>query len=124
MYAKDSAYLISERSPRRQRQLLAENWKLVIVAVVLCILGVGTFSISHKFQTRIDKKNYLLFLAGLVITGIIVESLSWEHVRSFVFYIAGAICLIPGVHHVVYIYFALKGKQGYNLSELPIFNWT
>jgi hypothetical protein len=59
-----------------------------------------------------------------VITGIIVESLSWEHIRSFVFYIAGAICLIPGVYHVVYIYLALKGKQGYNLAELPVFNWT
>ncbi|CAG0919850.1 unnamed protein product [Notodromas monacha] len=101
LYAKDSAYLISERSPSRQRQLLAENCNLVIVAVTLCFLGVG-----------------------LVVTGIFVESLSLEHLRSFVFYIAGAICLIPGVYHMVYIFCALRGKQGYNLANLPVFNWT
>ena len=44
-------------------------------------------------------------------------------IQAFVFFIAGFICFIPGAYHVVYIYWAVKGKRGYDFYHLPLFNW-
>ena len=35
-------------------------------------------------------------IVGLVITGIVIEATHVEAVQSYIFFIAGAICLIPG----------------------------
>ena len=36
------------------------------------------------------------FNSGLVIAGIVIEATHVEAVQSYIFFIAGAICLIPG----------------------------
>nr|CAD7202571.1 unnamed protein product [Timema douglasi] len=76
-----------------------ENWKMVLAAVVLLLVGIG-----------------------LLITGIIVECLPLPGIQGFAFFIAGFICFIPGAYHVVYIYLAVKGRRGYDFYHLPLFN--
>lgn len=65
----------------------------------------------------------LLFIGiGLLVTGVTVLIMPEMGVQSFVFFIAGAICFIPGAYHVVYVYCAVKGRRGYNFYNLPLFN--
>ncbi|XP_063219413.1 transmembrane protein 134 [Bacillus rossius redtenbacheri] len=78
---------------------IRENWKMVVAAIVLLIIGTG-----------------------LLITGIIVVILPMPGIQGFVFFIAGFICFVPGAYHVVYIYWAVKGKRGYDFYHLPLFN--
>ncbi|XP_075219205.1 uncharacterized protein LOC142323453 [Lycorma delicatula] len=80
---------------------IKENWKMVLAAVLLLIIGTG-----------------------LLITGIIVVFLpsSSTGLQGIVFFIAGFICFIPGAYHVVYIYLAVKGTRGYDFYHLPLFN--
>lgn len=59
---------------------------------------------------------------GLLVTGIVVQVLPQIGVQGLVFFIAGAICLIPGAYHLVYAYCAVKGKRGYDFYNLPLFN--
>ncbi|CAG0888128.1 unnamed protein product [Darwinula stevensoni] len=79
-------------------QLLQENFRLVLVTIVLCLLGIG-----------------------LVAAGIIVEAMGLDVVRGLAFFIAGGLCLIPGLYHLVYICCAVCGCKGYDLYNLPIF---
>lgn len=76
-----------------------QNWKIVLAAFVLLVLGVG-----------------------LVATGILVEIMPIPGFKGFVFFIAGAICFIPGAYHVVYVYCAVKGRRGFDFHSLPLFN--
>ncbi|XP_064460318.1 transmembrane protein 134-like [Ornithodoros turicata] len=76
-----------------------ENWRVMLAAFGLLLGGVG-----------------------LIITGIIVQLNPKIGVQGFVFFIAGAICFIPGAYHVVYVYCAVKGKRGYDFYNLPLFN--
>jgi len=62
------------------------------------------------------------FFSGLLVTGIVVICLPMRGIQAFVFFIAGFICFIPGSYHVVYIYWAVKGKRGYDFYHLPLFN--
>ncbi|KDR22427.1 uncharacterized protein LOC110826896 [Zootermopsis nevadensis] len=78
---------------------IRENWKMVLAAVVLLIVGIG-----------------------LLVTGAVVICLPMPGIQAFVFFIAGFICFIPGAYHVVYIYWAVKGKRGYDFYHLPLFN--
>ena len=59
---------------------------------------------------------------GLLVTGVVVICLPMPGIQAFVFFIAGFICFIPGAYHVVYIYWAVKGKRGYDFYHLPLFN--
>jgi hypothetical protein len=52
----------------------------------------------------------------------VVICLPMPGIQSFVFFIAGFICFIPGAYHVVYVYWAVKGKRGYDFYHLPLFN--
>jgi Transmembrane proteins 230/134 len=56
------------------------------------------------------------------VTGFLAALLPIEGLQSAVFFIAGAICFIPGAYHVVYIYLAVKGWQGFDFYHLPLFN--
>lgn len=77
-----------------------ENWKIVLAAFVLLIIGLG-----------------------LLVSGVIVEVIPTKAgYKGLVFFIAGAICFIPGVYHVVYVYCAVKGRRGFDFHNLPLFN--
>lgn len=75
-----------------------QNWKIVVSAFVLLIIGVG-----------------------LVATGLVVEIMPIAGFKGIVFFMAGAICFIPGAYHVVYVYCAVKGRRGFDFSSLPLF---
>jgi len=74
-----------------------ENWKLVLASFMLVLVGIG-----------------------LISAGICVSVIPLPQVEQIVFYVAGAICFIPGAYHVVYIYLAVRGRQGFNFYNLPL----
>ncbi|CAM1325771.1 TMEM134 (predicted) [Pycnogonum litorale] len=76
-----------------------ENWKIVVAAFVLLFIGLG-----------------------LIVAGMVVYIIPEIGIQGFAFIIAGLICFIPGVYHVVFIYFASKGKRGFDFYNLPLFN--
>ncbi|XP_053210118.1 transmembrane protein 134-like [Panonychus citri] len=76
-----------------------ENWKIFFAAFGLLVVGIG-----------------------LITMGIVVSVLPDVDFQSYVFFIAGTICFIPGAYHVVYLYFALSGRKGYDFHQLPLFN--
>jgi len=108
--SKDSDSLIAESPdedsdgfdptmPWWKHPKVRENWKMVLAALALFFIGLG------------------LSVAGMVIMFLPINGL-----QGIVFFIAGIICFIPGAYHVVYIYFAVKGKRGFDFSFLPLFN--
>ncbi|GAB1607933.1 Hypothetical predicted protein [Argonauta hians] len=76
---------------------IRENWKVVLGSIALTLIGSA------------------LLLAGLIVAITIKAS------HSVVLFIAGLICFIPGVYHVVYIYCALQGRMGFSLYNLHVF---
>lgn len=76
-----------------------ENWKMVLAATMLLIIGIG-----------------------LLTTAMVVTFSPDTGLQGFVFFVAGFICFIPGAYHVVYIYLAVKGKRGFDFYHLPLFN--
>ncbi|XP_072495404.1 transmembrane protein 134 isoform X9 [Notamacropus eugenii] len=42
-------------------------------------------------------------------------------VSSAIFFVPGFLLLIPGVYHVIFIYFAVRGHQGFQFFYLPYF---
>lgn len=61
-------------------------------------------------------------ISGLILTGLTVLFFPNSGIQCIVFFIAGVICFIPGAYHVIYIYLAVKGRQGYDFYHLPLFN--
>ncbi|GFQ89412.1 uncharacterized protein TNCT_330661 [Trichonephila clavata] len=108
-FSKDSDSLIHGDSIRPEKfdtksiwwkhPKVRENWKVMFAAFGLLFIGIG-----------------------LLVTGVVVLIMPEMGVQSFVFFIAGAICFIPGAYHVVYVYCAVKGRRGYNFYNLPLFN--
>lgn len=108
--SKDSDSLIHENQQYSQSYFdperiwwkhprVKENWKVVVAAFALVIIGLGLF-----------------------VTGITVLVIPLGGVQGLVFLITGIICFIPGAYHVVYIYLAVKGRKGYDFYHLPLFN--
>lgn len=78
---------------------IRENWRVFVAAFGLLILGTA-----------------------LIAMGIVVCVLPEIGFQSYVFFIAGFFCFIPGAYHVVYVYCAVKGRKGYDFYQLPLFN--
>lgn len=76
-----------------------ENWKVVLGAFMLTVIGL------------------VLFLVGL---GVLISPS--RGLQCLVFFIGGLLCLIPGAYHLVYIYLAVRGFEGYSLYNLPVFS--
>lgn len=97
-------------------------WHESLILCVCCELSIPLHDFVYAVLFVII---YLMsyFVSGLLITGIVVISLPMPGIQAFVFFIAGFICFIPGAYHVVYIYWAVKGKRGYDFYHLPLFNW-
>lgn len=76
-----------------------ENWRVFVAAFGLLVLGTA-----------------------LIAMGIVVCVLPEIGFQSYVFFIAGFFCFIPGAYHVVYVYCAVKGRKGYDFYQLPLFN--
>ena len=96
-----------------------ENWKVVAAAFALVIIGLGNQAPECNMPNWHRMNCY--FFSGLLITGVTVLVVL-KGVQGLVFLIIGAICFIPGVYHVVYIYLAVKGRKGYDFYHLPLFN--
>ncbi|XP_023019371.1 transmembrane protein 134 isoform X2 [Leptinotarsa decemlineata] len=75
-----------------------ENWRMVLAAATLLIIGLG-----------------------LLMTGMITLAEPNSGLQGSVFLLAGFICFLPGIYHIVYIYLAAKGKRGYHFHNLPLF---
>ncbi|XP_052242349.1 transmembrane protein 134-like isoform X2 [Dreissena polymorpha] len=82
-----------------QHPKIQENWKVVLGAVMLTLIGS------------------VLFFVGV---GIVASPGRGMH--CLVFFIGGLLCLIPGAYHLIYICLALRGCEGYSLYDLPVFN--
>lgn len=76
---------------------IRENWKVVVGSILLTVVGL------------------VMCLVGV---GILISPDRGLH--CLVFFIGGLLCLIPGAYHVVYIYLAVKGYNGYSLYNLPV----
>uniref|UniRef100_A0A2S2QZT2 Transmembrane protein n=1 Tax=Sipha flava TaxID=143950 RepID=A0A2S2QZT2_9HEMI len=70
-----------------------ENWRVVLAAVFLLIIGTALLSLA-----------------------IIVQLTPNTDYHPIVFFIAGFICFIPGAYHVIYIYLAARGYPENNES--------
>lgn len=75
-----------------------ENWRMVLAAVTLLIIGIGLLATGAMALADPD--------AGL---------------QGAVFLLAGLICFVPGAYHVVFIYMAARGRRGYSFHQLPLF---
>ncbi|KAL5017139.1 hypothetical protein ScPMuIL_006728 [Solemya velum] len=76
-----------------------ENWRTVVGAFGLTVIGLV-----------------------LNLTGIGVLATPQRGWHCVVFFVGGMLCLIPGAYHLVYIYCAVTGQNGYSLYDLPVFN--
>jgi len=76
-----------------------EHWKVVVASFVLFFIGIC-----------------------LCIVGIILEALETELGGIFMLFVIGVICFIPGVYHIIAVYYAVKGKRGFSFYNLPLFN--
>ncbi|KAG5874754.1 hypothetical protein JTB14_013119 [Gonioctena quinquepunctata] len=81
-----------------QHPKVRENWRMVLAAATLLIIGLG-----------------------LLMTGTITLAEPNSGLQGAVFLLAGFICFLPGIYHIVYIYLAAKGKRGYHFHNLPLF---
>ncbi|XP_074128700.1 transmembrane protein 134 isoform X2 [Sminthopsis crassicaudata] len=72
---------------------------------------------------RVVLASFLLLLLGLILilTGIGLQVNPSPGVSSAIFLVPGFLLLIPGVYHVIFIYFAVKGHRGFQFFYLPYF---
>ncbi|XP_069485067.1 transmembrane protein 134 [Ambystoma mexicanum] len=78
--------------------LIQKNRKVVIASFVLVLLGIV-----------------------LVLTGIGLQVNPSQGISSAIFFVPGFLLLIPGVYHVIFIYCAVRGRQGFQFFYLPYF---
>ncbi|XP_020613805.1 transmembrane protein 134-like isoform X2 [Orbicella faveolata] len=66
---------------------------------------------------------FLLFVAGIafLLAGIILAATKQDGMKSVIFFVCAAICILPGGYHIIYIYRATKGQRGYNFESIPSF---
>ncbi|KAJ7387441.1 hypothetical protein OS493_004439 [Desmophyllum pertusum] len=66
---------------------------------------------------------FLLFVAGIafLLAGIILAATEQDGMKSVIFFVCAAICILPGGYHIIYIYRATKGQRGYNFESIPSF---
>lgn len=93
---------------------------MVLAATALLVIGICKYYRNVEIFNIIFIYLFFLLISGLFTIGIILTTMSG--VQGIVFFIAGFICFVPGAYHVVYIYFAVKGKRGYYFYHLPLFN--
>lgn len=104
--SRDSDSLIHEYLPASQsiypycwnHPKVRENWKTVLAAVTLLLVGIGLLAMGSYAVAEPEN--------GL---------------QGFVFFLAGMICFVPGAYHVVYIWLAARGQRGYDFYHLPLF---
>ncbi|RWS15480.1 transmembrane protein 134-like protein, partial [Dinothrombium tinctorium] len=78
----------------------------------IVILPNGNFAFSSLSLSR----NVVLIVIGIIAT--VIPEVGFQ---SYVFYVAGLICFIPGAYHVVFVCCAVKGRKGYDFHQLPLF---
>jgi len=99
----------------------------------------ASYSDTHKYDPKRSiwlshpqvRSHWQVFLAAfclltvgtvLLVLGVVVIILPDTGFQSYVFFIAGTMCFIPGAYHVVFVYCAIKGRKGYDFYKLPLFN--
>uniref|UniRef100_A0A8C4X951 Transmembrane protein 134 n=1 Tax=Erpetoichthys calabaricus TaxID=27687 RepID=A0A8C4X951_ERPCA len=81
-----------------QHPLIVKNKKVVFASFLLVIVGTA-----------------------LIFTGIGVQMNPASGVSSAIFFVPGFLLIIPGVYHVIFIYFAVRGRKGFRFFYLPYF---
>ncbi|RWS15494.1 transmembrane protein 134-like isoform X2 [Dinothrombium tinctorium] len=78
---------------------------------------------KHYNTANRSDLNQLSFVHNvvLIVIGIIATVIPEVGFQSYVFYVAGLICFIPGAYHVVFVCCAVKGRKGYDFHQLPLF---
>lgn len=73
---------------------------------------------------KVVVSSFVLFFIGLClcIVGIILEALQTDLGGIFMLFVIGVVCFIPGVYHIIAVYYAVKGKRGFSFYNLPLFN--
>lgn len=79
---------------------IRENWKTVTAAFLLFVAGIA------------------FLLAGIALAAIGQDD---DGMKSIIFFVCAAICILPGGYHIIYIYRATKGQRGYNFESIPSF---
>ncbi|XP_030848276.1 transmembrane protein 134-like [Strongylocentrotus purpuratus] len=67
--------------------------------------------------------SFILLLTGsaLLLIGIVLEIGVKDHAAGTVCIVAGVLMFIPGLYYTGYAFFATKGYQGFDLSNLKYF---
>ncbi|XP_054748971.1 transmembrane protein 134-like [Lytechinus pictus] len=67
--------------------------------------------------------SFILLITGsaLLLIGIVLEIGQRQHAAGSVCIVIGVLMFIPGLYYTGYAYFATKGYQGFNLSNLNYF---
>lgn len=84
---------------------LRKHWKTILVATFLLVAGLAFLITGIIIQTRLRPKYE-----------------DKDGPNSYMFFLGAAICLIPGVYHVVYIYRAANGDKGYKMEDVTMFH--
>ena len=79
-------------------------------------------SVREIWRVFVAALGLLVMGTALIVMGIAVCLLPEIEFQSYVFFIAGFFCFIPGAYYVVYVYCAVKGRKGYDFYQLPLFN--
>lgn len=97
-HERKSRNFVKSMLPRQ----LKKYWRTFLLALTLFMFGLGFLVVAV----------YIVLLPDY--------SVNAPH--SYIFFLCAAICIIPGGYHVIYMYCAFTGKEGYKLDELPTFN--
>lgn len=76
-----------------------DNWRVFLTAFGLLVVG-----------------------STLIVLGVLTAVFPEFGFQSYVFFISGLLCFIPGAYHVVYVYCAVSGRKGYDLYRLPYYH--
>eukprot|EP00058_Branchiostoma_floridae_P026410 XP_002611901.1 hypothetical protein BRAFLDRAFT_106801 [Branchiostoma floridae] len=113
-----------------------EHKAAVIASFLLLFIGIAIdseevlkkfWNSSYYFEMMFEVEmlnkltSVFLILTALIIVGVVLEVNVNRDIQPIVFIVIGAICFIPGVYHVVYIYCAIQGRPGFHFSSLPSF---
>nr|XP_009860093.1 transmembrane protein 134 isoform X1 [Ciona intestinalis] len=110
-------------APRREHQ--SSTWSLNSSTA-------STTTTTHRWYRhpkvrehwKVVAASFVLFFIGicLCVVGIVLEALQVQLSGIFMLFVIGVVCFIPGVYHVIAVYYAVKGKRGFSFYNLPLFN--
>ncbi|XP_074597005.1 uncharacterized protein LOC141852063 [Brevipalpus obovatus] len=94
-------YYNNNEVPKRwwKQPEVRKNWQPICAAFGLLFAGLISISIGFVIAFNPDEIEF----------------------QSYIFFIAGALCFIPGAYYVIIFILAIQGWNGYDLNVLPQF---